>query len=109
MTTAINMVMVDCRTEIEDKYNQWYDHVHIPMCLKYQGMLRATRYRLLKGPPGNARYLTVYEFKDQNAMDSFPTSPECAAAMQEMRQTWRDKDFEIKLAAQYETIGVIER
>ncbi len=26
-----------------------------------------------------------------------------------MRQTWRDKDFEIKLAAQYETIGVIER
>ncbi len=109
MTTAINMVMVDCRTEVDEQYNQWYNKVHIPMCLKYEGMLGATRYRLLKGPPGQARYLTVYEFRDQKAMDAFPSSPECAAATQEMRQTWRNNEFEIKLAAQYDTIAVIER
>jgi len=109
LTTVMNMVMVDCRTEVDEKYNEWYNKVHIPKCLEYDGMLRATRYRLLKGPLGHARYLTLYEFKDQNAMDAFPNSPECKAATQEMRETWRDKDFEIKLAAQYETIGVFER
>lgn len=109
MTAVINMVMVDCLTEVEKKYNEWYNKVHIPMCLEYERMLRATRYRLLKGPLGHARYLTVYEFKDQNAMDTFPNSPECKAATLEMRQTWSEKDFEIKLAAQYETIGIFER
>jgi hypothetical protein len=100
------MVMVDCRTEVEEKYNQWYNEVHIPLCLKYDGMLRATRYRLIKGPSGHARYLTVYEFKDQNAMDAFPNSPQCIAATHEMHETWHEDDFRIKLAAQYETIGV---
>jgi heme-degrading monooxygenase HmoA len=109
VTTAINMVMVDCRAEVEEKYNQWYNEVHIPMCLKYEGMLRATRYRLLNGPAGQARYLTVYEFRDQDAMDAFPKSPECKAATQEMRDSWRREDFAIKLTAQYETIQVFER
>jgi hypothetical protein len=102
------MVMVDCRTEVDAQYNEWYNTVHIPMCLRYAGMLRATRYRLLKGPPEQAGYLTVYEFRDQRAMDDFPTSPECIAATQEMRDTWRNKEFEIKLAAQYETIRVFD-
>ena len=108
MTTAINMVMVDCRTEVEEKYNEQYNKVHVPLCLKYGGMPRATRYRLIKRPPRHARCLTVYEFKDQNAMDAFPSSPECRAATQEMRETWEDNDFEITMAAQYETIGSFE-
>ena len=109
MTTAINMVMVDCQPAVEEKYNAWYNEVHIPMCLKYDGMLRAARYRLVTGPSGQSKYLTVYEFKDQKAMDAFPNSPECIAAIQEMHHTWHDKEFEIKLAAQYETIGVFQR
>ncbi len=105
---AINMVMVDCRPEVEAAYNAWYDNVHIPMLLKYKGMVRVTRYRLLKGPDGHAKYLTVYEFKDQAAMDAFPQTPECQAATAEMRSTWPSADFEIKLAAQYETMRVFE-
>ncbi len=109
MAFAINLVMVDCRNELERKYNEWYDKVHIPMCLKYTGMLRVTRYRLLSGPSTTARYLTVYEFRDQSAMDAFPKTPECIAATQEMKQTWKDGDFTIRLAAQYETMQVFER
>ena len=109
MASAINMVMVDCRTELKREYNDWYDKVHIPMCMKYAGMRRVTRYRLLTGPPGHARYLTVYEFQDQSAMDAFPKSPECIAATREMKQTWKDGDFTIRLAAQYETLRVFER
>lgn len=105
---AINLVMVDCRPEVEARYNDWYDHVHIPMLLKYGGMVRATRYQLLSGPAGQARYLTVYEFKDRAAMDAFPKTPECQAATEEMRATWPSGEFEIKLAAQYGTIGTFE-
>jgi Domain of unknown function (DUF4286) len=109
MVSVINLVMVDCRAELDAKYNEWYDKVHIPMCLKYAGMRRVTRYRLLSGPSAHARYLTVYEFQDQSAMDAFPKTPECIAAMQEMKQSWKDGDFTISLAAQYETIRVFER
>ncbi len=106
---AMNMVMVDCRPEVEATYNEWYDKVHIPMLLKYEGMVRATRYRLLSGPAGQARYLTVYEFRDREAMDAFPKTPECQAATAEMRATWPSGEFEIKLAAQFETIRSFER
>ena len=109
MPVAINMVMVDCRPEVEKEYNEWYNNVHIPMCLKYEDMLRATRYRLTSGPAGHARYLTIYEFKDRNAMEAFPGTPECKAATAEMHQRWQEKEFQIRLAAQYETIGAFAR
>lgn len=102
------MVMVDCRPEVEARYNDWYNNVHIPMLLKYEGMVRATRYQLLSGPAGQARYLTVYEFRDQEAMDAFPQTPECAAATAEMRTTWASGEFTIKLAARYALIGSYE-
>jgi hypothetical protein len=102
---AINMVMVDCRPDVENKYNEWYNGVHIPMILRYDGMRRATRYQLLKGPEGHARYLTIYEFRDQGAMDAFPASPEFTAVNAELHRTWKGTEFEIKLAAQYEETG----
>ncbi len=105
---VINMVMVDCRPEVEARYNDWYSNVHIPMLLKYKGMVRATRYQLLKGPAGHAKYLTVYEFTDKAAMDAFPQTPECQAAIAEMRASWPSSEFEIKLAAQYEVMRVFE-
>jgi quinol monooxygenase YgiN len=102
---AIHMVEVDCKPEVEIKYNKWYNEVHIPMILRYDGILRATRYQLLSGPPGQARYLTIYEFKDQDAMESFPKSPEYTAVDEELKQTWKGKEFEVKLAAKFEMIG----
>ena len=103
-TRVINVVEVDCQPEVDKKYNEWYNEVHIPMIMKYDGILKATRYQLLHGPQGQSRYLTIYEFKDKDAMDSFPNSPEYAAVDEEMKQTWKGKEFEVKLAAQYEMI-----
>jgi hypothetical protein len=104
MSHVINAVFVDCQPEIKAKYNQWYNDVHIPMCLRYEGMIGATRYELLSGPEGQARYLTIYEFTDQNAMDSFPKSSEFTAVDQELHQTWKGPEFTIKAAAQYSVI-----
>jgi len=102
---VIHVVEVDCNPEVATKYNKWYNEVHIPMILKYEGILRATRYQLLSGPPGQARYLTIYEFKDQGAMEAFPQSTVYAAVDEELKQTWKGKEFQIKMAAKFEMIG----
>ena len=102
---AIHLVEVDCKPEVRAKYNKWYNEVHIPMILKYDGMLQTTRYELLSGPPGQAKYLTIYEFKDQAAMEAFPNSTEYTAVDNELKNTWKGKEFEVRMAAKFEMIG----
>ncbi len=104
MTRVINMVLVDCQPEIEQQYNRWYNEVHIPLIMQYSGIVETTRYQLLKGPENQARYLTIYEFKDQQAMDAFPLSPEFRVVDAELHSSWKGSEFTIKAAAQYALI-----
>jgi len=106
METArfLNIVAIDCQPEQEARFNKWYNEVHIPMLLKFDGMLGVTRYRLLGGSEGQAKYLAIYEFTDKTSLDAYQKSPELAAARDEMNQTWKGKGFDIKWRAQYEPI-----
>lgn len=104
MKHVINMVLVDCQPSVEAKYNKWYNEVHIPLIMKYSGIVGTTRYQLLKGPEGQARYLTIYEFKDQQAMDDFPKSAEYKVVDDELHATWKGPEFKVQAAAQYEVI-----
>jgi hypothetical protein len=51
----------------EDEYNRWYTEEHLPDVLAIPGYVRATRYRMVEPPPGDAappfpqRYLALYE------------------------------------------------
>jgi quinol monooxygenase YgiN len=101
---VINIVAAECHPEDEAKFNKWYNEIHIPMLFTYDGMLAVTRYRMVGGPEGQARYLAVYEFKDQAALDGFQKSAEMAAAREEMGQTWKARGFDIKWRAQYEPL-----
>jgi hypothetical protein len=56
--------------ERDAEYNEWYDNVHVPDCLKVPGWMSATRYvRSDAGGPQDSdplegrRYLTVYDFE----------------------------------------------
>jgi antibiotic biosynthesis monooxygenase (ABM) superfamily enzyme len=100
----INIVATGCHPDDEAKFNKWYDEIHIPMLLKFDGMLGVIRYRLCGGGEGQAKYLAVYEFKNQAAMDGFQKSAELAAAREEMSETWKGRAFEIKWRAQYEPL-----
>ena len=106
---VLNIVATECRPEDEDKFNKWYDEVHIPMLFKFDGMVGATRYKLLGGSGGQARYLALYEFKNQASLEAFQKSPEMAAAREEMGQTWKGGGFEIKWRAQYEPLKTWKR
>jgi hypothetical protein len=55
---AVLAVWNDVDPAIEDTYNDWYLHEHIPERLGVPGMLRGRRYRADAGSP---RYMAFYE------------------------------------------------
>lgn len=105
----VNIVGSDC-PQNEAKFDKWYNEVHVPMLFKYKGIKKVTRYRLIGSSRGEgAKFLAVYEFENQKAMDAMAQSPEFKAAIDEMNETWKNGMFEIKWAASYAPIKTWER
>ena len=109
MEMIVNIVATECTPENDEKFNQWYNDVHIPLILKNPAIKKAARYRLA-GEPGNApQYLAIYEFESREALEANPRSPEFAAAIAEMQETWKDGGIDIKWAGAYEPIKTWEQ
>ena len=100
MTTAriINIIATECRPEDDEEFNKWYNEVHIPMLMKYKGIKKVTRYKVIENE-GKPRYLAVYEFDNKTDYDGLSKSPELQAAIAEMNETWKGKMPEMKLYA----------
>ncbi len=106
---VINVVATQCQPEVEEKFNRWYDGVHIPLLFKFKGMTEVTRYKLLKETDEYPRYLAIYKFESRKAYLEYEISPELAAAREEMKETWKEGGFEIKWRVQYEAIKTCKR
>jgi antibiotic biosynthesis monooxygenase (ABM) superfamily enzyme len=107
---AVVCVSQEVSPEMETEFNDWYFNVHIPMALKYPGLEKATRCRLLTSTNGQKGYLTIFEFKDRAAMEGFLKSPEVAAAIEEMNRKWQGKPpFEIRWRNEYEVMEKWEK
>lgn len=106
---VLSIVASDCSPEMEDKFNKWYNEVHIPMLMKYDGLKKASRYRLAGESKDQAEYLAFYRFDNEKAAADFMTSEEFTAAADEMKETWRDGGFDIKWMAQYKPIKTWEK
>lgn len=63
MTTHCFAVLTQPRAGQEAEYHAWYDGVHIPHVLGFQGFERAQRFRLIDSGPGSEppRFLTLYQ------------------------------------------------
>ena len=105
----IHIVATDCQPEAEEKFNRWYDEVHIPMLFKFKGMKKVTRYKIISEVKEYPKYLTIYEFESQKAYEAYRTSPEFAAAMEEMKGTWQEEGYQIKWRVQYEPMKTWKR
>ncbi len=93
---VLNMVATQCQPEVEEEFNKWYDEIHIPLLLKFKGIKEVIRYKIINETEEYPTYLTVYEFESQKAYEAFTTSPEYAAAREEMSETWKEGGFEVK-------------
>lgn len=106
---VINILGTRCRPEDEEKFNKWYEEVHIPLLLRFKGLKAVTRYKITGEAEEYPKYLAIYKFDSQEAYQAYETSPELAAAREEMRETWKEGGFEIKWRVQYESMKTWER
>ena len=105
----LNIVGTECQSQDEASFNKWYNEVHIPMLLKYQGLKKVTRYKLMGEANDQAKYLAVYEYDSQEAINGMSMSPEFKAAIDEMTETQKTLKFGIKWAVAYEPIMTWEK
>ncbi len=98
------VLTIECPPALEAKYNKWYDEVHIPMLIKYKGIKRVRRAKVTKEEAGQAPYITIYEFNNYADYEGYMKSPERAAAVKDMEETFKDGKFTVKMRTLYEVI-----
>lgn len=107
--TVVFALGIDCAVGLEEKFEKWYDEIHIPGVLKSKALAGVTRYRLIPAGPvdekTDAKYMAILEFKDREAFEEWFASSALANAMTEKGETWVTDDFEIKWKGVYEPKG----
>ncbi len=92
----IRVLRTVCHPDDEEKFNKWYDEVHVPQVLKHPACLAATRCKVMNSEGEFPEYITIYEFANKQAFEEYEkvrSSPEWKA---ELAKTWgRDPNVEI--------------
>jgi hypothetical protein len=99
----LHVVITEPPAKDDEKFNKWYNEVHIPMLLKIKKLKSVTRYKVAGDPSQAAQYVALYHFKNKADFDAFQNCPEHDAAIQEMKDSWGSKIKIINVAA-WETI-----
>jgi uncharacterized protein (TIGR02118 family) len=90
------IVATETTPDKEEKFNKWYDEIHVPMLLGYKGIKKATRYKIANDMgenKGQATYLACYEFENEEAFNGYLKSPALEAALKDTDNTWKDGGF----------------
>ncbi len=93
-----------CAPADEEKFNRWYNEIHVPLLLKYPGLTGVSRYRMIDDETGYPKYLAVYNFTSAEAFHAYGGSPEKAAADKDRAETWKDRVYETTFRAAYELL-----
>ncbi len=92
----IQVVAAESPMEKDAIFDKWYKDVHIPTLFEYKGVKEINRYRLKGDDKNCSKYLTIYEFDNEDDMAGFAKSKAFANAI---------KDYE----DHKETVGFISR
>ncbi len=105
-------VGLQCRPEDEDRFNRWYDEVHVPMLLEGGQVARVTRYRLATetydAAPGAMTcptYQTIYEFETHDRFDAWMNGEERAAAGKDKAAGRDERPYDVVWAARYDVMS----
>ncbi len=87
-TEPVFVVGLNVDADVEDRWNEWYEAVHVPEVLAASpDILNATRYRLSAGST-SFRYLAIYRFASQEGLDRFMVSPQLASMSHHYTEEW---------------------
>lgn len=114
-SSVIWVVGTQCKPGVdENKFNKWYDEVHIPMMLKHVKKVTRSKladkiYHVANETHECPKYLTIYEFENQEALDAWMTSPERTIAGDDKLATWGEGGgYEVFWATQYDNMKTWE-
>ena len=104
---VINIAGTECSPEADEAFNKWYDEKHIPLNMKFKGLIGVTRYRLVRFTDSAIvkeypRYFTTYEFKDLETFKAWNASPELAEAASDVGEITVKMGLKLLWRVQYE-------
>ena len=79
------------------------------MLFGFEGVKRASRYKLVGDNPDQAKYLAVYEFDTKEDWEAFPKSPAFADAVKDFEDRKDELGFDMKWGCTWELITTMER
>ncbi len=98
---VINVVGSKCKPTEDNKFNKWYNEVHIPMLMKFPGMLAVSRFKIIKESPGYPTYLALYQFKNRESYEAYRNRPDAAEVQADIKSNWPN-GLDITWRVQYE-------
>jgi antibiotic biosynthesis monooxygenase (ABM) superfamily enzyme len=107
--SVIWTVGINCSAEDEDKFNVWYDDVHVPMLMQGDCVRKVSRFKLAEetyhvgvSTQPCPTYLTIYEFDSQEKFEDWMKSPSRIEAGEDKTKTWGDKVYDVQWATRYD-------
>lgn len=91
-----------CHPDDVAKFEKWYDEVHIPMLMKYKGIVSIVRGKAVVDKEKYPTYLGLMTFESKEAADGYETCEALAEAKKEAAVTWKDRPFTSVWRALYE-------
>lgn len=105
----IQIVAAESTPEKEARFDEWYREVHIPMLFQFEGVKEINRYRLKGEDKQLSKYLTIYEFDNEEDLKAFPASPAFAEAIKDFEAHKEETGFTSRWFAVYEQTKHLER
>lgn len=105
----IQIVAAESTPEKDAAFEKWYREVHVPILFGYKGVKQISRYRLKGDDKQCSRYLTVYEFDNEEELKAFPESPAFKAAIDDFEKNKDAVGFTQRWVGVYELIKSWEK
>jgi hypothetical protein len=85
---AIFVVGLNVNEEVEERWNEWYEAVHVPeVVAASDDIVSATRYKLTDGSTPFS-YLAIYRFASEEGLARFMASPTLAGMSAQYTKDW---------------------
>jgi len=89
------IVFMHFPSQLEARFNKWYDEVHVPLVTGGGHFSSLTRYCLTDAVQSNlTKYMAVCEFRDEETFRDWLVSEARAEAAADTAETWREQDVE---------------